>query len=75
MPLKSIGFLSGNSGNFLPLFDVSKKNAGRKNPGVFFTVSGRRPEPWQIQQLTYFSRASTVCGCWLACASIAVAAC
>jgi hypothetical protein len=36
MPLKNIVFLSGNSGNFLPLVGISKKNAGCKNPGVFF---------------------------------------
>jgi len=40
MPLKNIVFLSGNSGNFLPLFDVSKKTPGEKTPAFFSRPQG-----------------------------------
>jgi len=40
MPLKNISFLSGKSGNFLPLFDVPKKTPGAKAPAFFSRSQG-----------------------------------
>jgi len=40
MSLKNIGFLSGNSGNFLPLFAVPKKTPGAKAPAFFSRPQG-----------------------------------
>jgi len=40
MPLKKNCFLSANSGNFLPLFDVSKKTPGEKTPAFFSRPQG-----------------------------------